>query len=128
MCVLVYLCQCVGVQRSGSMGVTESMLPAARASDGRVLWPPQRIMAAHRHGHRGGRAAAALRAVERRGQALTPAQQQLPGTEMTRHWWRTSLHHAPVTVAMAVIRAAEGAAEQTVGSLPPVAVDNISSI
>lgn len=106
-----YLCQRVGVQRSGSMGVAESMLTAAGAPDGRVFRPPQRIMAAHRHGHGGGRAAAALRAVERRGQTLTPSQQQLPGTEVTRHRWRASLHHPPVPVAVAVVRAAEGAAE-----------------
>ncbi len=107
----VYLCQRVGVQRSGAMGVTEAVLPAARAPDGRVLWPPQRIMSAHRHGHGGSWAAAALRAVKGRGQALTPSQQQLPGTEVTRHRRGASLHHPPVPVAVAVVRAAEGAAE-----------------
>lgn len=108
--VSAYLCQCVGVQRSGPMRVTEAVLPAARAPDGRVLRPPQRVMSAHRHGH-GGRAAAALWAVEGRSQALPPPQQQLPGTEVTRHRWGAPLHQPPVAVAVAVVGATEGAAE-----------------
>lgn len=91
------------------MGVAEAMLPAARAPDGRVLGPSQRIVAAHRHGHGGGGAAAALGAVQGRGQALAPSQQQLPGTEVTRHRGRAPLHHPAVPVV--VVGAAEGAAE-----------------
>lgn len=123
MCVCVYLSQSVGVQRSGAMGVTEAVLPAAGAPDGRVLRPPQRVVSAHRHGDGGRGATAALGAVQGRGQALAPPQQQLPGAEVTRHRRGAPLHHASVAVAVAVVGAAERAAEQTVGSLPPVAVD-----
>ena len=80
-------------------------------------------MPAHRHGHRGSRAAPALWAVKRRSQTLTPPQQQLPGAEVTRHRRGAALHHASVPVAMAVVGAAERATEQTFSSLPPVAVD-----
>lgn len=90
------------------MGVTEAMLPAARASDGRVLCPPQRIVSTYCHGHSGGGAAAALGAVEGWGQALTPSEEELSGTEVTRHRRRASLHHSPIPV---VVRAAEGTAE-----------------
>lgn len=107
----VYLCQCIRVHPSGSVRVAKAVLPAARASYGRVLRPPQRIMSAHRHGHGGGRTAAALRAIEGRSHALPSSKQQLPGTEVTRNGWGTPLHDAPVTVAVTVVRAAEGAAE-----------------
>lgn len=117
-CVCVYLCQLVGVKSSGPVGVAEPVLPAARASDGRVLGPSQRVVPAHRHGDGGGGAPAALGAVEGRGQALAPPQQQLPGAEVARHRRRAPLHHA--AVAVAVVGAAEVPAEQTVGSLPPV--------
>lgn len=105
---LAYLCQRIRVKSSGSMGVSEAVLPAVGASNGRVLRPPQRVVSADRHGHRCG-AAAALWAVQGRSQALTPPQQQLPGAEVTRHRWRAALHHAAVPVI--VVRAAEGAAE-----------------
>lgn len=104
----MYLCQHVRVQPSGSMGVTEAMLPAARASDGRILCPSQRIMSTYCHGHSGGGAASALRAVKGWGQALTPSKEELSGTEVTRHWRRAPFHHPPIPI---VIRAAEGAAE-----------------
>lgn len=109
--MLVYLCQRVGVQGPGPVGVAETMLPTAGAPDGRVFWSPQRIVSAHRHGDGSGRATAALRAVQGRGQALTPSQQQLPGTEVTRHRRRAPLHHPAVPVAVTVVGAAEGAAE-----------------
>lgn len=97
------------------------MLPAAGAPNGRVFRLPERIVSAHRHGHCG-RAAPALWAVEGRGHALTPSQQQLSGAEVTCHRGRTPLHHPAV-----VVGAAERAAEQTVGSLPPMTVDGKSN-
>lgn len=106
------------------MRVSEAVLPAAGAADGRVLGPPQRVVPAHRHGDGGGRAAAALGAVEGRSQALASAQQQLPGAEVTRHRWRAPLHHA--AVAVVVVGAAERAAEQAVGPLPPVTAEENS--
>lgn len=117
-----YLCQHVGVQRSGAMRVTEAVLPAARTADGRVFWPSQRIVPAHSHRNCSGGAAPALGTVQGRGQDLTPSQQQLPGTEVSRHWRRASLHHPAVPMAVGVIGASQGAAEQAVSSLPPVAV------
>lgn len=95
------------------------MLPAAGAPNGRVLRLPKRVVSAHRHGHGGG-AAPALWAVEGRGHALTPAQQQVSGAEVTRHWGGAPLHHPPVAVV--IVGAAERAAEQTVSSLPSVTV------
>lgn len=121
--MLVYLSQCVRVQGPGAVGVTKAMLPTAGAPDGRIFWSPQRIVSAHRHGDGGSRATTALRAIQGWGQALTPSQQQLPGTEVTRHRWRATLHHPAVTVAVTVVGAAEGAAKQTIGPLPPVAVN-----
>lgn len=119
----VYLSQRVGVHGSGAVGVTEAVLPAAGAADGRVLRPPQRVVPAHRHGYGGRRASAALRAVEGRSHSLAPPQQQVPGAEVTRHRGRAPLHHRPVPVAVEVVGAAEGATEQTVGPLPPVTVN-----
>lgn len=116
----VYLRQGICVHRSGPKGFAEYMLSAARAPDGCVLWPPQRVMAAHCHGY-SSRATAALWAVKGWGHALTPPQQQIPRTEVTRHWRRTSLHQPPV--AMVVVGAAKRTAEETIGSLPPVTVN-----
>lgn len=118
-----YLSQRVGVHHPGAMGFAKAMLPAAGSANGRVLRPPQGVVPTHGHGDRSRRAAAALWAVEGRGQTLTSSQQQVSGAEVTRHWWRTALHHAPVAMAVAVVRAAEGAAEQTFGALPSVAVN-----